>query len=757
MSKTLVMIFLALFLAVGCMPEPDADDNGDASWAQQAIPELLGRKIRGWEETDVLTQAVELLGRSDVSQAMMAHDEFRVYWSEVLMDDVQIQRPGAYSGSRKAETDCWLEPMAEADGGDLARWIRKHNPNGSVATGPWGPGSKPDSFNMVDVVRSSIELDDLGPVYLTNLIPFIMSEGYNNNAEERLGTEFDEVYLGRNQSCMGCHNEAYSLSDNHPVAWKKTFQPFPEFEAKVLGDAGFGTEATLAATHAVFQPAIRDGVLYPWDLDPSCVQGRDNRGEMTDGLKPFLSSGEGDPATLASIVGTGKHILDVEEALRNGIRSLSGTTLNSFVGDGSDTDLTPDEGLAYMLALNIANNVWEEVMGERLTVVHGYSRNAEQRDMLRFLTEDQLLAEGWSLKSMLEAILTSDWFNRAAPYAANEAVNASPYHLPMLLDPWLAQPPGEATEPIEEFNGQGRVVHRYAPRSLVRSAFSAMGHSTLPPHFVSASGSERDFAINLGQYMNDSRPGTRSVDFQGIMAWSERYGTCSAPAFGESDWIDRLVSAASTWDAEHPAEAPLTLEDVVLTMKDWLIAEATLDQEFDDNMETEALEAIFGFDLETEIGAVGSVPLEEGARQYCGSLISSPHFMLAGIRPAELGSGSRLRVCNPGQPCTWEETCEAWLPLLEEASGENLQCSPLSQTLRRPLVIVLPTPVGPDLPTIPPTDFTPILPSAPVERPPLVPTVPTLPDRPIGPSPAPIEKPARTVGTTAQMEVRFAG
>ena len=50
------------------------------------------------------------------------------------------------------------------------------------------------------------------------------------------------------------------------------------------------------------------------------------------------------------------------------------------MGEGSETDLTPDEGLAYMLALNIANNVWEEVMGERLTVVHGYSRNAEQRD-----------------------------------------------------------------------------------------------------------------------------------------------------------------------------------------------------------------------------------------------------------------------------------------------------------------------------------------------------------------------------------------
>ena len=41
MSKTLVMIFLALFFSVGCMPEPDADDNGIG----RNVDELF-RKVR---------------------------------------------------------------------------------------------------------------------------------------------------------------------------------------------------------------------------------------------------------------------------------------------------------------------------------------------------------------------------------------------------------------------------------------------------------------------------------------------------------------------------------------------------------------------------------------------------------------------------------------------------------------------------------------------------------------------------------------
>lgn len=746
MLKTLVMTLLAISFSLGCMPEPKTDDNGDSSWAQQAIPELLGRKIRGWEETDVLTQAVELLGRSDVSHALMQHDEFRVYWSEVLTDHIQIQRPGDYLAARTSDTECWSQPLAEADGGDLARWIRRHDPDGNPVPGPAGLGVKPQDFNMVDVVRSAVELDDLGPIYLTNLIPFIMSEGFNNTAEERLGTEFDEVYLGRNQSCMGCHNEIVSASDNHVLPWKKTFQPFPKLETKVLG-GGFGSEATLTATHAVFQTAVRNGDEYPWEIDPSCVRGNDNRAVLTLGLNSSIPPNSGAVAKLASVKGTGKHILHLEAALRNGIRSLSGTSLNSIVGEGSETDLSEDEALAYMLALNIANNVWEEVMGERLTIVHGYSRNAEQRDLLRFLTENQLLAGGWSLRDMLETTLTSDWYNRTAPYAADDTVNASPYHLPMLLDPWLAKAPGEDAEPIERFNGQGRVVHRYAPRSLMRSAFSAMGHNTLPPHFVSGAGSDRNFVSYLGQYMNDARPGTSSVDFQAMMAWSERYGTCSVQPSGELDWIDHLISAASDWDAENPDEAPLTLRDMVLTMKDWLIGEATLDQDLDGDMESVALEVLFGYDLDTEIASIGPANLETSTRQYCGSLVSSPHFMLAGIRPANLGSGSRLRVCNPGQPCTWAETCEAWLPLLEEVSGEDLTCAAGSKTLGRPISISLPMPDGPDVITVSPIEMIPPAPSIPEDtrpvRPP-PPPVPVLPD-PIRPDPPPVEKPERMV------------
>ncbi|MAI77807.1 MAG: hypothetical protein CL917_02595 [Deltaproteobacteria bacterium] len=728
MMRIIATATLMILLLLGCMPEPDTDDNGDRSWAQQAVPELLGRKIRGWEETDVLAQAVGLLGRSKVSQAIMFDDAFRIYWSEILIDHIQTQRPGA-SGNRTGVTSCWNTPMAGPDSGDLARWIETHHPDGTLAVSAASPylGARPYDFNMVDIIRSSIELDNLSPIYLSNLIPFVMNEGYNNVATERLGGEFDEIYLGRPQSCMTCHNENYSASDLPD--WKRTFQPFPKVETKVFGGA-LGSAETLASSHAIFNPEIRGGDFYPWDIDPSCVR---KSGDPLQGLRQSIPGSGGAYTKLGSVTGTGKHILDLEEALRDGVQSLSGSAINSFVNEGESTDLSDNEALAYLLALKITDNLWQEVMGERLTVVHGYSRNSQQRETMRFLAEDKLIAERWSLRNVLEAILTSRWFNRSAPYVGDSTINHSAYHLPMVLDPWLAKAPGETSEPINNFNGQGRVVHRYSPRNLIRSAGTALGHASLPAHFAAGSGTDRKFLENLGQYLNDYSPGTRSVDFQGMMSWAARYGSCQTPTDTDTDWINELTSAAGEWDALHPTEPPITLRDLSLTMKDWLVGEATLDHDVSAGTESDAIEALFGIDLDTPLNSISPSFLEDRARLYCGSLISSPHFMLAGIRPGDLGSGSRLRVCNPGEPCTWIETCEAWLPLLEEASDEDLECTPSTQTLRRTIHLTPPTLNRPEL-TRPTAEFSP----EPVELP--RPPIPLIPPQP--PMPTPPEPPA---------------
>lgn len=710
MFKQSLIVIAALITVLGLMPEPQPDDNGDRSWAQQVVPELLGRKIRGWEETDVLGQAAELLGREKVTRAIMSDPDFVDHWSEILMDQIQVQRKG-WSGNRDAIYDCWEQPLLSDHDRELARWVRTHNPDQTLAYPTTDPGSLPPKlgrdaaaeWNMNDLIRSALVLDDLGPVYLANLIPFEMNPGHNNDYRERgrarLGDEFDQVYLGRAQACMSCHNEQGSASD--VAGWTRTFPHFPAVEAKVFKlekdagelepedgelDYGFGGASTVAAAHAAFNPHFRGGVFEdPWGIDLSCVTGIRATFVVT-GLRtdepntPYDEKLEADDtvsAKLASVVGMDKSILDVEAALRGGIQGLTGKSLESHLLDESDDGgLSEDESLAYLLALNINNNIWEQIMGERLTIPHGYPRNQAQRDMLRFLTEEKFLPAGWSLRSVLEALLTSQWFNRSAPYVGNTEINGSPYHLPMILDPWLAEPPGEATEKQQEFNSQGRVVHRYAPRTLVRSAAAALGHTKLPPHLVPREGPEHNFAQGIGQYLNDYLPGTRSVDFVAMMTWYGKYGSCETPPDQGKDWLDLLTTDALTWDQQHPAELPLELRDVVLTLKDWLLGEATLDADLPANLETASVEEIFGgLSLDTPISDIGATALEDGARSYCGALVASPQFMLAGLRPADLGEGSRLRVCNPGDPCTWRETCAAWIGPLEEASGIQLACS----------------------------------------------------------------------------------
>ena len=721
MRKYLALFLLPVIAASGCMPSPESDDNGNTSWVQQAVPELLGRRARGWEESHVLAQAVDFMGREKVSQAIMTKPEFVNHWTDLVMDHLQVQRKGD-SGNRNADYECWQTPKLASHDWKLARWVEAHNPDKSLSYAAINPGSLPTAsprttsilpWNMNDLIRSALLLDDLSPVYLANLIPFQMNPGYNSESRrmgrERLGNKFDEIYLGRNQGCMSCHSEAKSSSntkntvDDVSMEWIRTHPQNFLVDEKIFnfsGDEfGFGSEDTINASHAPFNPHFRGGEFTdPWSINLSCVRGRKFQNSVTGltlGLpnsvgNPHAAEGEPDPetpdndpitASLATINGMHKSILDVEQSLRAGMRSLSGTSLEShFLESGNDA-LNPDEAMAYLVALNITNNVWQQIMGERLTIAHGYSRNVEQRDMHRFLTEDKLLPGRWSLRDVLTSILASSWFNRAAPYASNTAVFDSPYQLPMVLDPWLALAPWSTTTPApeNEANSQGRVVHRYAPRTLVRSAASALDHPVRFDHLPTQTSPDYQFAKNMGQYLNDYLPGMRSSDLVSVMTWSNEYGSCQKPSGQAEDWIDRLSAQAMAWDADNPSQPPLQLRDVVLTLKDRLIGEPNLDADVPDGMpgdfESQSIQGVFGgYSLSTPVSYIGEGGLEDGARAYCGALVTSPQFMLAGIRPAEQGEFPRLRVCSPDEPCGWTETCQDWLPALEQVSGLDLQC-----------------------------------------------------------------------------------
>ena len=79
---------------------------------------------------------------------------------------------------------------------------------------------------------------------------------------------------------------------------------------------------------------------------------------------------------------------NLAEAFKKGIDSLQATGPNVSRSAGNARFLpSRQQGLAYLTPATVMENVWEEIMGERLTIAHHFPRNADQRDTLRELVE----------------------------------------------------------------------------------------------------------------------------------------------------------------------------------------------------------------------------------------------------------------------------------------------------------------------------------------------------------------------------------
>ena len=69
----------------------------------------------------------------------------------------------------------------------------------------------------------------------------------------------------------------------------------------------------------------------------------------------------------------------------------------------------PKEAFAYMVAMSLADYVWWDTFGYRLTAPNHQPRNAYQREMLQRLAN--VFAESGPLKALLTEIATSLYFN----------------------------------------------------------------------------------------------------------------------------------------------------------------------------------------------------------------------------------------------------------------------------------------------------------------------------------------------------------
>ena len=460
---------------------------------------------------------------------------------------------------------------------------------------------------------------------------------------------------------------------------------------------------------AVDNPEEGDG---PWNMSTTCAS---IVGHVSDAIPAFVSGVESDNLTMR----------ELDELLHSGYKDswLTDVFVSGLESLDESNSMPGDVALAYMLAAKITDNVWEQLMGSRLTIVNQFARNSWQRNLHKQLTEDVFIANDWSLKELIVSILTKSFFNRQAPASS---MASSIYALQPIFDPFIVadQPciyddyvgdgnvESQIATPVEgecAFNGQGELVHRYSARTLLTSVGSAMGWAK-PKIFESSSYPSKRFTADVGQYISEYNTGDSNVTFQSMLSWDEQLGICQNKNGKADDWLNRLVNGVDGYNAVNP-DAPLTWRDLVYSLKDWLIQEpvfggydtfklyetgtSSLDEDAEEDplsklkstgatVEEQLVNAVLeeyqsGFtSLDKEISS--NEINESGLRQLCGVYLKSPQFMLAGLIRSDVFEAPRYRVCNGGV-CTYEQMCGSYEHTLEDL-GYPVAC--LSDSVVQP-------------------------------------------------------------------------
>lgn len=658
--------------AVGNMPDampPDAFvpqfqdcSADDASFVRNAYLAVLGYRPRSSAEvkvyTDIIAQVRALAEAGEnvpapervVIRALTDQPEFVDRWSTHVMDALKVQRI-----EDQTMESCYNNAHRELDSGELAQFVRDN----MGTSGGDGLGT----FTMLDLLRSSLVLDDLSPVYRAHLytlvsraipaanVPAVQAELARR---EDFGLTFDASYLNRDIVCLGCHNSQSSVTYT-PDPETNRHWAIPGFFEKSLYGISTGIEperahAPFRYTGFVADPNLNNPTFKrPWDWSSSCGV-----------FAPFGGVFD-DPAGIdglfGSLSGTRLTVYDLEAALSNGFDRLAQNGLE-IVGNGDISE--PDTAFGYLVAAAIVESVWREVIGSPLTIANYFARNQESMELLKRLT-DNFIANGFSLKELLYDILTSNYFNRSAP---EDGCGPDAYNMPPVYDPWVI---GDS-DPDKRLNSSADGVAQLSARTLMRTAYMALSWN--PPRFQAfpelpreyqgcsslscngmlaqcqndneccfthdlacanppapeepTSSEERTFQREIGVFLKNGERGFRGLDFQARLAWEDRFGMCTNVS-AQPDFIEVLTGFVQFQN--------IAVEEVVLAIKDRIVNEPFIDDVAAPGSvsEREALEALLGVSLDTSVGLIAD--LDTKMRTICGVLVASPQFLLSGIAP----------------------------------------------------------------------------------------------------------------------------
>jgi len=723
-------------------------DAGDEAWTHRAILFLWGRHPQSIHEVEVLLDLVRATDRSTVAREMARAPEAVDHWRATVLDLLAVPRVGG-NGSRH----CNGVPTTAADSTLLAEFVRDHDPRDQPGAedgidGPW---------RIADLAASSLLLDDVTPLLRGRLITMFSRQGNAQTLGEELsyrqrsGETFGEMYVGRQLDCLPCHNSAFSTTGSDDPATDRTWELPGLLERAVYGADGgvdpdelwpffrrLGVLAEYGFTVEVdlYEP-LPDRGCWPTeepgcygcdcevevcDADPGCCDGSWHEGCVDlcndagacpdpllvqpwgisapdcgrmlnpDALKDDLVA-EG--AWFVTAEDAAASIWDLERHLRAGFDALRARGAHT---PGADGAVDGAEAFAYLTAANLADRVWAQAFGSRLTLDHGFARNREQRDVLASLT-DRLLASDLRFSELLTAVTEHPLFSHE-PAAVVAEEGESPYALPRLFDPWSVE--REAVD--ERGNSFGDTLHRLDGRVLVRSLYSAMGWD--PPiefhgHPDGGQGGMVRLHEVLGVHLKDALPGFRAVAMQTLLAWEAAFATCRdtvphdwgcatnadwgcpdcpceaqvceqmpsccAPSGG---WSEVCVDLCAASDAGcGPPEPPspdfieqlvaeadaagATLGDAVASLKDRLHADPRLE----DANERVVLARWMDADLDAQVGPGA----DEQLRRACAVFLAAPQFVLGGD-PGEDRAGTPVPVEVPG--ATRADRCEALAAVL---------------------------------------------------------------------------------------------
>lgn len=567
-------------------------EASEEAWVMRTMPLLWGRKPHGAAEVSLWTQVASEHGREAVVRAMARDPEYRAHWRDWFTDAVYTARTGD-----KEYEDCFERPNLSGHDGQLTEFLR--------TTGPTG-GSFGQRFNMADVITDALVADDVSTVYQVNLFSRMNRPvvGANVSAEEleynrrvNFGELFYRTYLGRNMVCMSCHNSEFSVTDHPDPKRDHTWQLPGYFERALLADSG-GRDVDEAYAMFRYRDVVNDsffgnGGQAPWDMSTSC--GRFETPASLPG-RDFLDQ---DDAYFIRAYGPRGSVYDVERDLAAGVDALAGQGL-TIAADGV---VAGPDAFAYLVASNLADQVWAEATGSGLTVAHHFPRNEGQMRRLKQFA-DVLAESRFSLVELLVAVTADPYFNPGLPQSCESEI----YGMDPIFDPWTIS----EDDPHRRRNGAGDVAHRLHARSLLRTTHDNLMWQPRGAWLGYSGGAEEDFQSAIGVFLRESAPGHNGSDFQGILSWEQEYGTCTRQALPGGDFIDQLASRAVAQGA--------TVGEAVHAIKDRLTSTA-LDPE-----EEPLIEALLGVSLDQ---VVQSDPaLMRGLRLYCGTVLLSPGYQL---------------------------------------------------------------------------------------------------------------------------------